>query len=99
MRTEEEIRSEIKALKGQLDRIRRYSAFGDDNRAAVQAQIKVLDRYLDEDAIFDRWEGVDHTRDAALEARAWLDGDDLEEGGSPSGQWEGLCRPREEGEG
>jgi len=75
--TLEQIQAEIEQLTAMCPKVRHYSAFGDDNRAAISAQIAVLEKLLDNDAIFDRYEqGSDEAiLYAALDARQWLDGD------------------------
>ena len=74
MRTQEEIEKQIEALKEVRPKIRPTTAFGDDNLAALDAQLNVLEDCLDEDDIWDRWpkdEEDIHTREAALEAYRW----------------------------
>lgn len=94
--TQKQIEVEIKNLQEIAPKVRRHSAFGDDNRAAVEAQIEVLKERMDEDAIYDRadenkaaeeelW--AESVKESALEARRWLDGD---EDTTPSKGWEGL---------
>lgn len=91
MLSHEEIQRELEALKALRPRLRPRSAFGDDNLAALDAQIEVLEEDLTHDDIYDRWpdDTADlHVRTAAEEARQWLDGeyelDTLAEG------WEGV---------
>jgi hypothetical protein len=84
--TQHQITAEIEALREQVKIVRKVSAFGDDNVAAIEAQIKVLEENYDEDDI-DDFIGDDQ-QDAARDALAWMDGD---EGESPSESWEPLC--------
>ena len=76
MKSEEQIKKQIEALEKIRPNVRPYSAFGDDNLAALDAQIKVLKDDMDNDDIWDEWpeEEADlHTRDSAFEARRWPD--------------------------
>lgn len=74
-KTNEEIQKEIKALRDVRPSVRHHSAFGDDNLVALDAQIEVLEEDLDNSDIYDRFEDVEHTLMAALDARMWLDGE------------------------
>lgn len=79
MRTNEEIQAEIKWLKENKPKISRYTLFNDDNHAAIDAQIAVLEDGLGEDDVFDLAENEgwnDHVRDNAMDAAMWIDGDD-----------------------
>jgi len=73
--TREQIQAEIEQLTAMRPKVRHYTAFGDDNRAAISAQIAVLEKLLGDDAIYDRYEDDDSILMQALEARQWLDGD------------------------
>lgn len=70
--------------------VRHYSIFGDDHRAAIDAQIKVLSsRDMDASDIDDlalelRWS--DYVTSGAHDALMWLSGD----ASLPSGDWESL---------
>lgn len=91
--TPEAIQNEIAKLKEIQPRIRPRTAFGDDNHAAIGAQILVLELGLDDDGIWDRWpeeEDDAHVRGAAQEAMCWRDGD--EDAELPSDSWAGLVR-------
>lgn len=88
-----EVLAEIKRLKEMQPNVRAMSMFGDDNRAAIDAQIAVLEGNLGEDAVYDAYSNPDndddrHLLDNALEARRWLDGDS--EDGLPSEGWKEL---------
>ena len=86
-------RAEAAKLREMKPKVRQYTAFNEDNHAAIDAQAEVIERLLSENDIYDTWEsGEDpcqHTLDAALEARRWLDGEEDE---SPSSGWEPLAR-------
>lgn len=98
--TAKAIAAEVAKLKAMKPKVRRYSAFGDDNHVAIEAQIEVLEKNLtdtmiDSRSVFededdyeesDKWKT--NTRDAACEARKWLDG--KSEDGKPSQGWENL---------
>lgn len=89
--TAEQIAQEVSELKNLRDRVRRYTSFGEDNRAAIDAQIDVLENNLDEDSIYDRydWEGNDRQLSNALDALSWLT-DETEF--APSIEWRPLIR-------
>lgn len=96
MPTKKEITAEVKALKKMKPNIRERTAFGEDNQAAIDAQINVLENDMGDDAIYDQYGGDDeeetdanrHELDNALEARRWLDGDK----GKPSDNWKSLVQ-------
>ncbi len=98
--SEVKIASEILELTQLKPLIRSRSAFGDDNRANLQAEIDVLSdlSLQNEDAIYDRFQPTNEDGspddsgelDAALGALRWLKG----EGGDPtlSESWRPLVR-------
>lgn len=95
MRSDIEVQAEILALKGQLTRVRRFTFFGDDNQAAINAQIRTLEEGLDENDIYEYFGDPDgmevvYEEQAALDAYNWLweTDDELE---APSVGWETLC--------
>lgn len=83
-RTQEEINEEIARLKAIRDHVRHYTAFGDDNRAAIDAQIMVFERNLSTDFIYDIWDDDDYQLDNADWAANWRDG---YEDDAPSANW------------
>lgn len=85
--THKEVVAEITVLKGQLDRVRRFSMFGDDNRAKIQTQIEVLENNWTDDDIYDTVE--EDYQDDAIDASCWLHGEVCE--CKPSESWEPLC--------
>ena len=89
---QEQIRAEIKKLKEMKPKVRHYTGFGDDNHAAIEVQIRVLEEILDVDDIYDRWDMDDHLCESAIEAREWLD-----EGGEPPSGPDGWGSLVEEG--
>jgi len=88
--TPERVKAEADALEAMKPRVRAHSAFGDDHRAAIDAQVTVLRLGLSSGMIEDRF-SPDETADdyvdgqglnvleAALRARDWLDGEDLDQ--------------------
>ena len=84
--TQEQVQQEIATLQEIKPRVRRRTLFGDDNHAAIDTQITVLEDGLDEETIYAEWEDNDHLLTAALEALAWRNGDCE----APSGGWRDL---------
>lgn len=87
MKTEEEIKKEIKALKAVRPKVRPHSMFGDDNLAALDAQVDVLENDLDNDDIHDKYDHVgssEYVFESALHARDWVDENETE---SLAGGW------------
>jgi hypothetical protein len=86
MKTKEEIKKQIEALKAVRPKVVPSSVFGTDNLAQIDAQIVVLEENLDISEIHDRYDrsGIsEETLDAAVCADEWRDGnsdiDDLAE--------------------
>lgn len=89
MPTRDEIDAEIKKLEGYRSRVLSHSAFGECHTDAVEAQIEVLKRGLDEDDVEDEYEdAADNVRENAGYAARWLE-DDVEDG-NPSEGWVNL---------
>lgn len=92
-KTRKQIDAEIAALKEIKPKVRHFTAFGDDNHAAIDAQIEVLENDLDEDDI-DNMDGAEFETEnevsAARDAALWRDGNF--EGGSPSEEWGTLVK-------
>lgn len=86
--TSKAIAAEIAKLKALKPKVRRYSFFGDDNHAMIDAQIEVLEKDMDDDAIYRHFSG--EPRSEAENARNWLDGDAAD--GAPSKGWKELVR-------
>lgn len=96
MRTPEEINDTIARLRNYRDRVPSKTGFGDDNHAAIDAQLDVLDNHYDQDDCFDHYdptgdEDIDfdegrseHTLDAARNAAHWLLGESDE---NPADDW------------
>jgi hypothetical protein len=80
--TTEQVREVVAKLKELKPRIRQFTYFGDDNRAAIQAQIDVLERGMDEDEVYDRWDDGErdmHVRNSALSALQWYETGEIED--------------------
>ena len=76
MKTKEQIKKEIEALKTVRPNVRPTSIFGDDNLGGVDAQIMVLEDDMDDNQIYDRYDHAhssEYILDAALGARGWMD--------------------------
>lgn len=102
--TPEKIAAEIAALQELQPKVRPFSAFNDDNRAAIDAQVDVLTRRLSVSQVYDRWgEDTDaeelgeeefdqNLLDCALQAAQWLIGELADGEESPAASWKGLCQ-------
>jgi hypothetical protein len=97
--TAEEIKVEIEKLREMKPKLPRTTKFGDDNHAAIDAEIEVLENDLDEDEIYskgpededhDDSEWSQHQMEAALYTRQWMEGE--AEDGSPSEGWAPLVQ-------
>ena len=78
MKTQDEINTEIELLKAIKPKVRRFTAFGDDNWKSIDAQIITLERKFDEDAIYDRYDDPNTLNDALL-AHNWMRGLPIED--------------------
>ena len=87
-KTDEEIDAEIATLREMKPRVRHFTAFGDDNWAAVELQIFVLEERMDEDQAGDEYEDADEYSHAT-EAIQWMNG---ETENAPSVGWKELVR-------
>ena len=98
-KTEQEVQQEIEKLQEMKPKVRPYTAFGDNNRNAIQAQIDALMEEMDDGDVYDKLgteedefddgEWTQHEVDTALQAIQWRDGDAEE---SPSEGWEPLIQ-------
>ncbi|KKN26364.1 hypothetical protein LCGC14_0875490 [marine sediment metagenome] len=90
MKTKEQITKEIEALKTIRPNVRPTTFFGDNNLAALDAQIQVLEEYMDEDEIWDEWpeeERDEYVRSSALHAFDWTNDDEDPDDGSLAEDW------------
>ena len=73
MKTASEIRDEVKALTEIKPKVRRYTVFGDDNRAAIGRQIEALvDEWTDNDVRDLQDDLTEYEFQSAREAIAWV---------------------------
>ena len=95
-KTEDQINAEVAALKALKPTIRERTAFGDDNHAAIEAQISVLRERMGSDEVYDAYgdEEADdfdqHTVDAALSAHDWMTGALAADEDAPAASWAGA---------
>jgi hypothetical protein len=88
-KTDEAISAEITALDALKPKVPRYGHFGDDNHAAIDAQITVLTERLTRDQVRERFpeDGADKLF-MALVAADWMHGDLLDgDDTPPSKDW------------
>lgn len=87
IKAKQQIDAEIAALAALKQKVPPWSAFGDDNLAAIEVQRAVLLRRMEADEIHAAFGGDDefskYILDAAIIARDWLFG----EGITPSEDW------------
>ncbi len=86
---DEQIKAEIAALKEIKPRVRKTSTFGDNHHDAIDAQIEVLENRWDDDQIEENYPDEGNVRDAAFDARNWLQGDGDSE--SIAADWKSLA--------
>lgn len=95
-KTEEQINAEIAALVELKPKVRQRTAFGDDNHAAIDAQLAVLRERMSIDDVCSAYgdEGMDefdqHTLDAALSAHDWMTGALAGDEDAPAASWAGA---------
>ncbi|WP_321471108.1 hypothetical protein [uncultured Paludibaculum sp.] len=92
MRTDEQIQTKIEELKAiaATPSFRKVSFFGDDNEAAIEAQVEVLEGRLTVDDVDEREEIGDfteHQYHSAYDAANWLADDASTD---PVAGWDGL---------
>jgi len=96
-KTDEEIKAEIAALMAMKPGVRSHSIFGDDNHAAIDAQLRVLTEQMSEDAIYAAYADEDagdfdqYILDSADHAYFWMSGQPDYE--APSADWMSLVKP------
>jgi hypothetical protein len=84
---------EVKKLKEMKPHVLRQSIFGDDHHAAIDAQIEVIDEYMGQDDIEDRFSGEpENVYTAAMDAAIWLEGEEIDDFTTPSESWKELVR-------
>ena len=88
--TAEQINAEADLLEKMKPNVRKFTAFGDNNHLAIEAQIRVLREGLDEGDIYDLQEDGEFEErdvDVALDAQRWAAGEEDE---APSDGWKPL---------
>ena len=99
--TPDQVAAEIELLKRLQTRVRPVTMFGDDNRAAIEAQIAVLTERMSLDDVYDRFgedafldedEFDQYALDSALVACDWLRGLRAADEESPAKTWGGLTQ-------
>ena len=86
--TPEQIKKEIETLTEMKPKVKRFSAFGHDHYAAIDAQVDVLKNDLSTEDIDGQYEG--DVQSQAHDARAWLEGEYALD--TLSEDWEGLAQ-------
>ncbi len=88
-RRAKQVEHEIAELNALLPLLQQTNPWHDDNRLALNAQIKVLEEGLDADQIWDLYaDGPDYIHGSAELARAWRDGEVNE---PESKSWRDCC--------
>lgn len=90
--TPDQIENELNKLREYQPKVKQFTAFGDNNREAVLAQIRVLEERMDEDGVYETLETEgysDYAIDSAIEAVQWLNGTSCEDT-SPAESWKTL---------
>ena len=95
-KTEDQINAEITALVALKPKVCKRTAFGDDNHAAIDAQLAVLRERMSSDDVHDAFgdDGAEefdqHTFDAALSAHDWMMGAMSSDEDAPAASWGGA---------
>lgn len=74
-RTQDEIDAEIAKLEGLKTRIPQKTLFGDNNRAAIDAEIVVLKEQMSMNDVYRNYGADMHVCDSALGAFSWMAGE------------------------
>ncbi len=97
--TSEQIAAEIALLQAVHPKVPTHSFFGDDNRAAIDAQIRVLQERMSLDEVHDTFGELtadgdfsQNTLDCALTAHDWMRGLLAADEATPAAGWEGIAR-------
>lgn len=95
--THEQIAEEVTRLRAVQPRVPKYSAFGDNNHDAIDAQIKVLeDRMSHDDVHLCFGEGsleyTENVLECALMAHDWMAGELASDESSPAAGWEAIAK-------
>lgn len=101
VRTTQEIESEVATLRDLRAKVRKFTSFGDDNHAAIDAQIEVLSDRMSLDQVYDKYgeeafidedEFDQHLFDCTLLACDWMHGLRSADESSPGESWLELVR-------
>lgn len=87
MKSKTEIDAEIAALKEVKPKVPHFNAFREDNHAAINAQILVLERQMNDKTVFIVFDDSNYLW-AAEEALDWMNGEP--ESAAPSKNWQEL---------
>lgn len=89
MRSITDIEDQCRRLREVRQYVPSESAFGDDNLAAIDAQLDVLNKMLSPDEVDEEYEnGDEYVFNNAAQASQWLEGDDES---NPADGWEPLA--------
>lgn len=89
--TEKQIGMEIAKLRAMKPSVRRYTTFGDDNWAKIDAQIQALEEGMTDEDTYDEWpdNSQGDVRYNAQDAIFWANGKEKE---APSKGWKRLTK-------
>ena len=86
-RSKQEITDEVRKLQGLRSRVPQHGMLGNDNREAIDAQLRVLKENLSKEQVIEEFEGPDdYILSNALDAAEFLEGD----GAACSEGWEDM---------
>lgn len=90
-KTDTEVLAEIEKLQRIKPHIRQYSFFGDDNKAAIQAEIDVLTERMNLEDVHHRFDPCDqYVLESAMSAHDWMTGQLDPDLLDPSDNWTSL---------
>lgn len=96
MKTKDQINAEVAALVAIKPKVPKRTAFGDDNLAAIDAQLAALRERMSSDEVCDAYgdeesdEFDQYTLDAAITAYGWMTGMLAANEESPAASWAGA---------
>ena len=94
--TPEQIAAEVEHLRDVQRRVPPHSAFGDNNREAIDAQIKVLEDRMSHDDVHLCFgapsESSEYALESALQAHDWMTGEQAGDETSPAAGWEVIAK-------
>ncbi len=89
--TKRDVTAQIKALREIMPKVVHFNFFGDDNHAAIEAQIEVLRSEMHDDEI-DAQGWKESVASAARDARLWLDGDRDDDNMDLVSEWKEIAK-------